>query len=735
MHVTHPLVKSEAIKLRSYQEAVVARAIDKNTLVVLPTGLGKTIIAAMVAAHRLHKFPKSKILFLAPTRPLVVQHEKTFRGILTPDDMVTITGMDAISKRKELWNSNQLIFSTPQTIENDIYRGLDLKDVSLVIFDEAHRAVGSYAYVAIAEEYMKKTKEPLILGLTASPSSDRETVDAIRKNLFIERVEAKTEHDADVKSHIQKTKIEWLRVELPGEFKSVKKLIEDILRDDIRGLKRMQYLKSASLSSINKRTLLNVQAEIRKEIAQGMDSYVPASLAASAMKISHALELLETQGISALDSYLERLRKQRSKAIKRLFMDERVRNLVKVVHDLRVMGIDHPKLDELARVVKDNEDKKIIIFTQYRDSVDKIIEKLNENDILAHEFIGQASRGEKKGMSQKKQVEVLENFKDGKYSALVATSVAEEGIDIPKVDIVMFYEPVPSEIRTIQRRGRTGRSRAGNVFVLMAKGTRDEAYYWSSLHKERKMGKIVRDMRDDIDKDAGQQSLLKYQFKDKSNPDGDIKVYVDVRERNTRILKVLKDKAKVELRQLPVGDFILSDRVCCERKTQSDFVQSIIDKRLMAQARELSSNFDVPILILEGDGDLYSLRDIHPNAIRGALASLAINFGISIIPTRDEEDTANFLYTVAKREQDYEKREIVLRGEKKPLLLDERQRYVIESLPNVSAVLAKRLLEEFGSVKGVITASEKELMNIEAIGEGKAREIGKIVRSRYAKRK
>jgi len=735
MHVKHPLVKPGAIKLRSYQEAVVARAIDKNTLVVLPTGLGKTIIAAMVAAHRLHKFPNSKILFLAPTRPLVVQHEKMFRGILTPDDMVTITGMDAISKRKDLWNSNKLIFSTPQTIENDIYRGLDLKDVSLIIFDEAHRAVGSYAYVSIAEEYMKKAREPLIMGLTASPSSDKETVEAIRKNLFIERVEAKTEHDADVKSHIQKTKIEWLRVELPGEFKSVKRLIEDVLRDDIRELKRMQYLKSASLSSINKRTLLNVQVEIRKEITQGMDSYVPASLAASAMKISHALELLETQGISALESYLERLQKQRSKAIKRLFMDERMKNLLKVVHDLRVMDIDHPKLDELARVVKDNEDKKIIIFTQYRDSVDKIIERLNENDVLAHEFIGQASRGEKKGMTQKKQVEVLENFKEGKYTALVATSVAEEGIDIPKVDIVIFYEPVPSEIRTIQRRGRTGRSRAGNVFVLMAKGTRDEAYYWSSLHKERKMGKIVRDMRDDIDKDAGQQSLLKYQFKDKNDPESDIKIYVDVRERNTIILKVLRDKAKVELRQLPVGDFILSDRVCCERKTQADFVQSIIDKRLLAQARELSSNFESPILILEGEGDLYSLRDIHPNAIHGALASLAINFGISIIPTRDEEDTANFLYTVARREQDYEKREIGLRGEKKPLLLDERQRYVIESLPNVSAVLAKRLLKKFGSVKGVINASEKNLMNIEAIGEGKAREIGKVVRSRYTKKK
>jgi len=734
MYVKHPLIKPNAITLRSYQEAVVARAIDKNTLVVLPTGLGKTIIAAMVAAHRLMKFPDSKILFLAPTRPLAIQHEKTFERILNSDKMVTLTGMDAIGKRRGLWNSNQLIFATPQTIENDIYRDLNLANVSLVIFDESHRAVGNYSYVAIAEEYMKRARNPLILGLTASPSSDKQTIEEIRKNLFIERVEAKTEHDADVKPHIQKTRIEWLKVELPEEFKRVKKMIEEVMRKDIRELKRMDYLKSANLSSINKKMLLKIQADIRKEIAEGMDSYIPASLVASALKINHALELLETQGISALDSYLERLQKQRTKAVKRLFMDPGMKNLVKVVHDLRVMGIDHPKLDNLVRVVKEHENEKIIVFSQYRDSVDKIIERLNENDILAHKFIGQASRGDKKGMTQKEQVRVLENFKEGKYTALVCTSVAEEGIDIPKVDMVMFYEPVPSEIRTIQRRGRTGRSRTGKVVVLMAKGTRDEAYYWASLHKERKMSKMVRDMRDETDKDIGQQSLIRYQFKQSNDPEGKIKIYVDVRERNTKILKVLKDNAQIELRQLPVGDFILSDRVGCERKTQADFVQSIIDKRLLAQALELSRNFEIPIFIVEGNSDLYSLRDIHPNAIRGALAALAVNFGISIIPTRDEEDTAHFLYTVAKREQDYGRREIALRGERKPLLLEERQRYIIESLPHVSAILARRLLQKFGSVRDVINASEKELMKVEAIGEGKAREIGKVIRSRYVER-
>lgn len=734
MYVTHPLIKEDTVDLRKYQESIISRAIDANTLVVLPTGLGKTIIAAMIAAHRLKNFPDSKILFLAPTRPLAIQHNRTFKKILNLDSMITLTGMDAISKRKDLWNENRLIFATPQTIENDIIRGLDLRDISLIIFDECHRSVKNYSYVFIAGEYMKKAQSPLILGLTASPGSDRETVKEICKNLFIEQVEAKTEHDVDVKPYIQETKMQWVKVELPDEFKSVKRIIEDIFRQDIRELKNYGYLESATLSKINKRILLKIQSDIRKEITSGMDSFVPASVVASAIKINHALELLETQGISTLNNYLERLKKQRSKAIKRLFLDKRMISLLKIVHDLNVMGIDHPKLDELVKIVKEHEKDKMIIFTQYRDSVDKIIEKLNENDILAHEFIGQAMKGEKRGMSQKEQIEVLDNFQNGTYNVLVATSVAEEGLDIPNVDLVIFYEPIPSEIRSIQRRGRTGRSSAGNVIVLMAKQTRDEAYYWASVHKERKMGDIVRGMRSKFEGDFGQQSLLTYgvkELKEDEHEERRIKIFVDVRERNTGILKILREKVDIDIRQLDVGDFILSDRICVERKTVEDFLQSIIDKRLLSQAGELSRNFEIPILVIEGEKDLYSLREIHPNAIRGAIASLAIDFGISIIPTKDEEDTAHLLYIIAKREQEERGREIPLRGEKKPLLLEEKQRYVIESFPNISAVLAKRLLEKFGSVYNVMNASKKELMNLEGIGEGKAEEIVKIIRSRY----
>lgn len=749
MHVTHPLIRPDSVSLRKYQETIFSRAVDGNTLVVLPTGLGKTVVAAMLAAHRLYSFPDSKILFLAPTRPLAVQHQNTFRKMLNVESMISLTGMDAVEERKTLWKSSRVVFATPQTIENDIMRGLDISDVSLVIFDECHRCVGDYSYVFIADEYMKKAKDPLILGLTASPSGEKETVKEICKNLSIRIVEARTERDSDVAPYVQETDVSWVKVALPEEFKKIRALIEDLLRQDLRALKEKGFLESADLGKINKMKLLEVQTSIRKDItsgtADGTDAFAAVSLAASALKISHALELLETQGISSLDSYLERLEKQKSKAIRRLYADERMIALTKMVHDLRVMGFDHPKLDELVKSVKPYAGRKVMIFTQYRDSVDKIVERLNENDILAREFIGQAKKADKKGMSQKEQIKVLEDFRAGKYNVLVATSVAEEGLDIPAVDLVLFYEPIPSEIRSIQRRGRTGRSGTGKVVILIARETRDEAYYWAAFHKERKMKGVVKDLRDkpeknlaekteeEILRESGQQTLTYFS---PENPQDAVenkkmKIIIDSRERCTEILKTLRENAEIEMQTLPVGDYILSDRICAERKTISDFLASLLDKRLFSQASDLSRNFIKPILFVEGTEDIYSARGIGVNAIRGAIAALAIDFGISVIFTKDESDTAGFLLTLAKRENE-EGRIASMHGEKKPPGLEERQIYIVESLPNVSAVLARRLLERFGTVQNMMNTSRKELMEVSGIGESKADEIINTIRSRFS---
>jgi Fanconi anemia group M protein len=756
MFIDHPLVQKDKLRLRRYQEAAIARATDDSTLVVLPTGLGKTIIAAMVAAHRLHTFAQSKVLFLAPTKPLVLQHMKTFGELLSLDGMCVLTGHDPPEKRKSLWAQNRAVFATPQTIENDIIRGLDLRDVSLIIFDEAHRAVGDYSYVSIAREYLKRGENQMTLGLTASPSSQEATVREICSNLGIRQVEAKTDLDADVKPYIQQVKIRWVKVDLPEEFRSIQRLLQDVMREDLKKLKQLDYIHSFELAKVNMRHLLEAQAKIRADITNGVEAFVAASVVASAIKINHAIELLETQGIGALDEYFSRVRSQGSKAVKALMENHAMLAAMSKTQELRKAGLEHPKLDELVRIVSKYKGRKVLVFTQYRDSVDAIIGRLNASDILAHEFIGQAKKGLKDGMSQRAQVDVLERFKLGDYTALVATSVAEEGLDIPRVDAVVFFEPVPSEIRTIQRRGRTGRSATGEVYVLLAKGTRDEVYYWASYHKEQKMGRIVRQMRSGkkqqsivdtqeyVEADSskvqaydveppkppqlsGQQSICLWGNDAKQR----LKIIADTRERSNIILSALREGCDIELRQLPVGDFLLSDRVCVERKTMDDFLTSIVDHRLMSQLVEMKRNFEAPILILENVDRLYAQRNIHPNAIRGVLASISVDYRIPIIPSEDEEDTAAILLAIAKREQLENTRVVALRGEKKPELLSEKQRFVVESLPQVSSVLADRLLKRFKTLESLMNANEETLREVDGIGAKKAQEIRNVIKTPY----
>ncbi len=210
-----------------------------------------------------------------------------------------------------------------------------------------------------------------------------------------------------------------------------------------------------------------------------------------------------------------------------------------------------------------------------------------------------------------------------------------------------------------------------------------------------------------------------------------LKIIADHREEASGVIDALRELGvELEVRQLKVGDFILSDRVGVERKSVGDFLQSIVDKRLMSQAALLCETFECPVLIIEGKS-LYHRRAIHPNAIRGTLAALAVDIGIPMIPTVDEEETAQVLFAIARREQALENREIAIRGESKKLTLPETQRFIVEGLPGVSAVLAKRLLEHFGTAEKVMCASESDLQQVHGIGKEKAREIRRVLSATY----
>jgi len=778
MFLTHPLIKPDTVELRKYQEAIIATSAGKNTLVVLPTGLGKTLIAVIVAVHRLNKFNGSKVLFLAPKKPLAVQHVETFRQILNlKDEEISIfTSATATNKRKDLWKNSRVILATPQTIDNEIMKKLNLEDVSFLVFDEAHKAVGNYAYSFIADEYVKKAKNPLIMGLSASPSSDIEKISEISKNLFIEAVEIRTENDADVKPYIKKVEEEWVKVELPPGFKEIRDNITLLLKFYLKQLKDMNYTDTISQINISKKDLLIIQEKIRNDILKGKGNFNASSLIAKIIKLHYAIELIETQGIWTLSKYIERLNLQKGRGIKELFSDERMKEICEKVRVLYESKTDHPKLDALLKILKENlckeglVGKKILLFTQYRDTAEKIYEILTNNNIKCEKFIGQASRDNDKGMTQKEQIATLERFRNNVFNVLIATSVAEEGLDIPKVDIVIFYEPIPSSIRLIQRRGRTGRMYEGKVIILMAKGTRDEGYYWSAISKEMAMKRYLtkfqisgkEGIEKEIQKRQGQQSILmypngeypnEYNKDNKDNKEGEdkegedkegdntnkfqtenktVKIYVDIRERNTEIFKILNKKANVEVKQLEVGDYILSENVCVERKTAGDFLQSIVDRRLLEQAGNLARNFEIPLMIIEGELN-FSARGIHPNAIRGAIASLATDFKISIIPAKNEKETAEMLIAIARREQEEKKKDVALIGEKRAYTLNERQLLMAESLPNVSSVLAENLLNHFKTIKKIANASVKALMKVEGIGSKKAEEIFKVTHSEYKK--
>jgi len=211
-------------------------------------------------------------------------------------------------------------------------------------------------------------------------------------------------------------------------------------------------------------------------------------------------------------------------------------------------------------------------------------------------------------------------------------------------------------------------------------------------------------------------------------------IYVDNREIRSRVLEHLKDfNVFVEPKQLKVGDYICSDRVCVERKTVSDFLQSMFNQRIFDQLSSLSDSFERPVLILEGSPEmLFSERKIHANTVRGMLSAIAVDFGIPIIWTHDARETAAQIFWIANREQVLEKREPSIRANKKACTLAKQQEFLVAGLPNINAKLSRRLLKKFKTVKKVFSAKEERLMKVEKIGKEKARRIREVLNSEYS---
>src|SRR3989344_3660327 len=727
---------------RLYQETILNTAAEKNTLVVLPTGMGKTNIFLMLSAQRLKQFPNSKILFIGPTKPLIDQYMAVFKEHFEIDEnkMSVFTGMISPEKRGELWKKSKIIFSTPQGWENDIISNrINLAEVCLLGVDEAHRAVGDYAYVFVAKQFMKLSNFPRIIALTASPGSDMEKIQEVCKNLFIEDIEVRTDEDPDVKPYVQEIHTEWVNVELPRVFIDIQKFLLLFLRERFERLKKSGVLKKADVKFVSKSDLLQLQGEIRSRISQGDKDFAmwsAISTLAEVMKIYHALELLETQGINALHKYFEKLVSESStsqtKAIRSIMADSNFKSALIKARILHEEGVEHPKLIELQNIVDDEAGKnpniKIMIFNQYRDNALDVMQKLNKlSNVKANIFVGQQKKIDT-GMSQKEQKQMLDDFRNGLFNVLVATSIGEEGLDIPKVDLVIFYEPIPSAIRSIQRRGRTGRQDKGRVIILMAQGTRDESYRWVAHHKEKKMYRNLASIRKKLSislYDKKEIPITKF-VEDK------VKIFADYREKGSGVIKdMAEDNVIVNLERLEYADYVVSSRCGIEVKSVEDFVDSIVDGRLLQQIKNLKNNFERPMIIIEGMQDIYSVRNVHHNSILGMMATIAVSYGIPIIQTRNFKETASLLQIIARREQQETGSDFSLHADRKPATLKEQQEYVISSFPGINLTLSKPLLKNFKTIKNLVNASREELQQVVKIGPLKAKKIKELVDEEY----
>jgi len=768
--IEHDLIKPSSVEQRDYQTNIAAAAMKESTLVVLPTGMGKTIVALLVIADTLLK-KKGKVLFMAPTKPLVQQHAGFLKQHLLKFEPTMFTGENPPKQRKAIWTESRLVVSTPQVVENDLEEGrIELNQVDLIVFDEAHRAAGDYAYVSIGKRF-----SGLALGMTASPGSEVSKIAEVCENLGITNVEIRSELDEDVVKYTQDVRTDYVAVNVQEGMSRVVYLLKQIFDEQLTKLRGWGFLDPKKPATT--RDLLEAGNIIRARLNSGRKSFSlfkAASTQGLAMKINHAVELAETQGKGALENYFDKLAKEGgekggSKASRDLVKDARFQQARTLLYG---MELDHPKLEKLVPILRQQflakPDSRIIVFTHYRDTCDIVTQMFEKIEgFRPVRFVGQATKGEDIGLNQKEQKEIIEKFQDGSYNILVSTSIAEEGLDIPATDLVVFYEPVPSEIRTIQRRGRTGRRRAGRVIVLVTRDTKDEAYFWSSRKKEMQMRRELDSLKRKLrarkglpeEPSTAQRSLTRVELTDMmtvgpETPREELSRKVSEKKGQKSLGLFRKDLGQegpvlvvsprigsaglqtslaelgysTDVRDLENADVIVSNRVAVAVRTVDQFIDGISDGSILASLAKMKHEYLHPILIVQGapEGDGGQAGNA---AVYDALSAILSEFHMPVLSTNSANETASAIRSLEKQEMAKHAKD----GRTMQTTLDvpSRQMFLVQGLPNVSATLAQRLLEKFGSVKGIADANVEELMQVDGIGKVIAEGIHTVLRKRF----
>ncbi|XXG94011.1 3'-5' DNA helicase [Hypoxylon texense] len=512
---THHELDSDAMKTwvyptnlgptRDYQFSIVKNGLFNNTLVALPTGLGKTFIAATIMLNFFRWMKSAKIIFVAPTKPLVSQQvDACFNIVGIPRSQTTLlTGDIAPALRAEEWESKRVFFMTPQTLEHDLSSGYaDPKSIGLLVVDEAHRATGNYSYVKVVTFLRRFTSSFRILALTATPGSKVESVQEVIDNLGVSHVEIRTEESIDIRQYVHQRDEDIVLLDPSDEMNLVKELFSKALKPLVDKLSQQNIYYGRDPMALTAFGLLQARKEWMARAGQHVNQGVKFMMMATfsvLTSLAHGIKLLNFHGIKPFYDGLVQFREEteqkgeKGPKTKRQILEHP--SFQEMMDKIAAWSkkddfVSHPKLTYLADTVLNHfmdagegrdtgpTNTRIIVFSEYRDSAEEIVRVLNKHKplIRAAVFVGQADSKRSGGMKQAEQIARIKKFKEGEFNVLVATSIGEEGLDIGQVDLIVCYDASASPIRMLQRMGRTGRKRAGRVVLLLMRGKEEENY-------------------------------------------------------------------------------------------------------------------------------------------------------------------------------------------------------------------------------------------------------------------
>lgn len=504
--------------IREYQYSIVARGLYHNLLVALPTGLGKTFIAATIMLNWFRWTTDAQIVFVAPTKPLVSQQVKACFDIagIPRSNTTLLTGGTPPGVRAEEWLTKRVFFMTPQTIINDLKTGIcDPKRIVLLVVDEAHRATGAYAYVEVVKFISRFNSSYRVLALTATPGSSIEGVQEVIDGLGISRIEIRTEESIDIRQYVHLRRVETVLFEYSEEIVMIMSLYSKAIQPVLNRLNSMNAYWAKDTMTLtpygcNQARLKWNSSDAGRKANLGIKGMVNTIFALLA-SIAHGIELLKFHGVGPFFHKAKDFRdgdgdkggKYRKQIVECDDFQTMMTRVQLWINNPSFVG--HPKLDYLQSIVlrhfldagegrgaSDPSGTRIMVFAHYRDSAEEIARVLKRNDpmVRPHVFVGQTNSKGSDGMDQKTQLLVIKKFQEGIYNTLVATSIGEEGLDIGEVDLIVCYDASASPIRMLQRMGRTGRKRAGNIVVTLMKG-KEEDHFTKAKDNYEKMQKEI----------------------------------------------------------------------------------------------------------------------------------------------------------------------------------------------------------------------------------------------------